>query len=91
MGVSQHCPSTPHPRQGLTEKIWAVKEKLDLNQRLLINKSREREQQKGFVFLAEISCSVGNQETPHHHYLYPQHILHLLTVVRLKHSWETDS
>lgn len=52
MGVSQHCPSTPHPREVLTEKSWAVKEKLDLNQRLLISKSRERKQQKGFVFLA---------------------------------------
>lgn len=52
MSVSQHCPSTPHPRQVLTEKSWAVKEKLDLNQRLLINKSRERKEQKGFVSIA---------------------------------------
>ncbi|XP_005060316.2 PREDICTED: protein fem-1 homolog A [Ficedula albicollis] len=47
--MGQHCPSTPHPREGLTEKSWAVKGKLDLNQRLLINKSREGEQQKNIV------------------------------------------
>lgn len=100
MAVSQNCPSTPHPREGLTEKTWGVKEKLDPNQRLLINKSREMEQQKGFVFLAEISLSVGFQESLHYHYLslcrvlfssVPQHILHLLIAVRLKYSWETGS